>query len=111
MSVRLLAIELLVTNIFQTIVIEKIDIAKHFRQSHSSIYRDLLSSFRAIVSNAVTLNSELTYKAVKDLLNVTKNQFKHFRTVNDDQVEILELDTYFSLVRVALKCIILYLLL
>jgi hypothetical protein len=51
------------------------------------------------LSNAQSINNELKYKEINDLLNETKNQLKHFRNANDDEVEILELDPYFLLVR------------
>ena len=61
------------------------------------------SSFNILLSNAQSLNNELKYKEINDLLNETKNQLKHFRNANDDEVEILELDPYFLLVRAVIN--------
>ena len=124
-----MAIEPLVTDDFKkNMIIKKFDIAKHLLDRAIEAffnddvitaihlagaseeilgkyceYKGMERSFNILLSNAQSLNNELKYKEINDLLNETKNQLKHFRNANDDEVEILELDPYFLLVRAVIN--------
>ncbi len=121
-------IERLVIDDYEKMIIKKIDIAKHLLDRAIEAffnddvitaihlagaseeilgkcceYKGMENSFSILVRNATSLNKELIYKEIKDSLNETKNQLKHFRNANDDEVEILELDPIFLLLRAVIN--------